>query len=572
MPSQTKQSYRPHVYVALVVAGLLAAYFCYRGRLEAERTINTSELPGTSSGVAVYDGPRHSAVSAENEEDETHRERDSTAGEGADSPDPERESIAQILMTLTHVEVTSLYHDVVEKHLDSVMTVMEYLQRQPEDGFELVHEIYQGVSDPGRRGLLVFIACAARECPKALDFFRKVLRDCEEDAGVRLACVYGLAMANLPVVGGTGDVRWHFATVLWAIGNMLGTTDPRDVYTLPFQVRAWPAGKPYGWQGGESRLSVLQMVLDAFAGEPCPKVRYAMIGNVCKLSDEWSLADFWMRAYASEDWTIPEGCFGAGTNPVRNNIAQSIADSARELQTEPWLGAVKSLYSRVSPWGTEAEYLEYILEVYEKLGWLDLPVIEHALLPFTRPELGNGQFPYFTLWAEVPLRNAAKFLPPDKVGELYLRVVETMVSNAGMQHEQDTMLLASVLSEADKLTTEQEIYRLILSHPTDPEIRSSAARSIDRRAGSLSEEARKELIEALVAAREKETNRETFEAMEDALEKLSPGIVKGLPPKEWPPKLTWDEQIDGMLRRGDITFEAWQSLKESPPAPESQGK
>jgi hypothetical protein len=473
----------------------------------------------------------------------------------AANPDPlaqEAAEIRELLQTLATVEISSLYHDVVEKHLDCVLKVLAFLQKHPEKGFLIVRESFEAAQDPLRKGLFVFIGSAARENADALDFFRAVINDHKMDASVRLACARALGMANLPIGDIKAKVRWHYATVLWATGNDLATSHPAAVYSFTGDVRPWPVGVPYEYQGAEDRPSVLQMLMDALWNEPCPRVRYALVQNVCRLNDAQALASFYRRAYETQDWVIPEGHLGAGAIPVRLRLSQLIANNAVESRDPIWLETLKWLEQYESPYNFK-EYYGYIVEAYSELGWIDRAFVERALLPWTRPDLGNGRFPAWSDWGARVLEGALQCYSPRELGALFLQVASTSTAYVHKMSPIEWWTFGYCVQEAYQLPTGDEIYRLGLSHAL-ADAREWTAQVIAWRE-SMS------MVPDLVAAYYRETEPEVVKEIKAALEKLAPEVIAGLLERELPKGQSREEQLDFWHGCGMITFEEWQELR-----------
>jgi hypothetical protein len=495
---------------------------------------------------------------------------------------PESAVIQRLLHALMEVKSKTPYHDVVEKHLNQVLEVMAFLQRHPKDGFDLVRRFYDAAQEPFQKSLLVFMASAARECPEVLDFFRKILADYEENAAVRHACVYGLGMANLPLsdfkVKGRAhpqddltswydgeereppSVRWHYATALWALGNRLAASDPADVYRFNAHMRHWPEEGVYGWQGVETRSSILQILVDAFWTEPCPGVRYSTICNVTTKADNIeALVDFFRRAYEQETWVVPSGCLCEGVSPVRNHVVQLVAREAVRTREQIWLDAFRWVHAHESVWDGTG-YYSAIAKGWEALGWMDKAAIESMLLPLTHPEVGSGKFPYFVYYATIPLENASKWWSHEEVGQLYLKVATTTNQYADKQFDAggggaDSSLISHCLAKAKEFATESEIYKIFLSD-SRPWVRERVARAIQETACA-------DLADELAVAYERETERQVFEAIRNALAAVAPATLVRLPERVFPPEKSIPEQLDEMLQRGEIDYGTWQRMREA---------
>jgi hypothetical protein len=468
----------------------------------------------------------------------------------------EREMIERVLRDLVARIHQATYIEMAAEHIDPLLTVMSYLQENPEDGFEMIRAVYEEAGDAKVKGLLVFIASAARDWPGALDFFRAVMSDKAGDPAVRVACVYALGMANLRIAGGDDKVKGHYTTVLWAIGAMLRPADPRLVYVSMAGERPWPRGIPFGWQGTETCKAVLQILMDSFESEPCPRVRYVTVSNILTLEDEEALALFWLRAYEKETWTIPEGHFCEGVNVARNQIVRYLATRTVKSRQPVWLDALRGLFGRVSPWD-HIGYYDAVIEAYDKLGWIDKELAEYSLLPFTSPGLGGGKFPANTSWVCTILKNADKFWSPEEISNLFLQVVRVTAANHKDDSYRDARndVLVYCLSKAEGLSSETEICRILLFHPKDG-IRSAAIKHIDWR---QLETLRDDLLQ--LAQTEKEAW--VLSVLEEVLQRMAPEELATLREKGLFKIPTTEEQLDEMLRTGQLTQEEWEYFRKS---------
>ncbi|MDQ7779589.1 MAG: hypothetical protein RDV41_07750 [Planctomycetota bacterium] len=482
-----------------------------------------------------------------------------------DSSLAERRTIESLLRELAAKIRDAAYEDIAAEHLDSLLAIMSYLQQHPEEGLSMVCALYEESQEVKVRGLLVFVASAARDCPETLDFFCSVMSDKAQDPSVRLACVYALAMANLQIAGGGVKVKGHYCTVLWAIGAMLRSSEPRNVYVSMAGRRPWPLDVPFGWQGRETRKAVLRIIMNSFESEPCPRVRYVAVGAVTDLEDGDALAKFWLRAYETETWTVPEGHFCAGANVARNCIVRLLADRAVKSKEQALLEALRTLYARQSPWDEVGSgYYDAILEAYEKLGWIDKAFIQHTLEPYINPEL--GKFPSCTGAACVPLRNAHRFYTSEEISSLWLQVVRVATAN----YQDDSRRTARVsvllecLSTAEGLSSENEICRILLFHPYDV-VRCAAVKyAAYRRLDAL----RDDMLR--LACTEKNTG--VLGDLEEALGELAPEELAALREQGLFKIPTPDEQLDQMLREGKITLEEWEYFRKTSAEREEQGQ
>ncbi len=327
-----------------------------------------------------------------------------------------------------------------------------------------------------------------------------------------------------------------------------------ETVVVPNNACGFPGGRGlrYGWQGYEKRLRILQILMDTLWNEPCPGVRFSIVGAVYGLEDVATFVDFYKRAYEKEDWAIPEGYIGAGDSPVRKMIVTRMAKLAVETRQSEWLDALRWLQQQETPW-TQSWYFVEVAQAWEKLGLIDRSFIEEQLLPFVRPELGGGQFPVGLDWARILLRNARNCYSAEEEGALYLQVATTTTAVACQKKIYDDGLLSHIMGRAWELPTAHETYSVLLAHPS-PHVRAEVAATIEQRC-------LKNLVDLLVDAYAGEAERGVCEAMRKAIEKLRPDSLASLTEKNFPPEPDILHTYDELLRRGEIDYETWAELR-----------
>jgi hypothetical protein len=470
--------------------------------------------------------------------------------------DPDIARLNELLITLLAVDVQDTYfYAIVKEHLSCLVETMALMQEKPDYGIAVVRSLYEKTTCDLQKALLVFIASAARESDEALSFFRAVMADLSLESIVRATCVAALGMANLPITDVNSTVRWHYATVLWATANQFKTSHPTQVYVAfadEFGM-GWPLAGPwpklalhFGWQGQETRVRVLQILIDALNTETCLRTRHFILKNIWKLEDDQLLIDVYQKAFVTDDWKIPEGHFSEGTRPIWCRVVLQFGQRAVETRGELWVNALKWVQTRIEPWDSG---FEFIVEPLFKLDLIDMAFVQKALYPFTLERPREELVPKSAHWLDWVLWRAKELMPEEEFASLMVQVARGTTATADRQIQMGLGSVGVCLSLSKDITAEEDVLRILLGH-TDSQCRGIVVRKIATRGKTG-------LIPDLVAMHNETTCRWTYYAVCEALEQLAPETLASLPERKFPTTL---DELAEMVRKGEMSPEEYEEF------------